>query len=104
MKRGDVWWAELPPPIGNRPVVVLTRNAVLQNIGGVVVAVVTRTVRHLPTEVTLNRRQGLPVPCVANLDNLLTVPRGRLKRLMGACDGPKLAELNAAIKVALDVS
>jgi len=104
VKRGEVWWAELPPPIGSRPVVILTRDAVLQNIGGVVVAIVTRTARHLPTEVTLNRRQGLPVPCVANLDNLLTVPRQRLKRLMGACDAAKLGELNAAIKIALDVS
>jgi mRNA interferase MazF len=77
---------------------------VLQNIGGIVVAIVTRTVRHLPTELPLNRRQGLPVACVATMDNLLTVPRHRLKRLMGCCDAAKLVELNAAIKVALDVA
>jgi mRNA-degrading endonuclease toxin of MazEF toxin-antitoxin module len=41
--------------------------------------------------------------CVANLDNILTVPRQRLKRLMGACDAGKLEELNLAIKAALDV-
>jgi mRNA-degrading endonuclease toxin of MazEF toxin-antitoxin module len=41
--------------------------------------------------------------CVANLDNILTVPRERLKRLMGACDGAKVDELNQAIKTALDV-
>jgi mRNA interferase MazF len=86
VKRGEVWRAELPPPVGSRPVIILTRNAVLENIGGVVVALVTRTVRQLPTEVVLGRQQGLPVPCVANLDNILTVPRQRLKRLMGACD------------------
>jgi len=39
----------------------------------------------------------------ANLDNILTVPRHRLKRLMGACDADKLDELNQAIKAALDV-
>ncbi|MCK6557102.1 type II toxin-antitoxin system PemK/MazF family toxin [Candidatus Binatia bacterium] len=104
MKRGEVWWAELPPPVGSRPVVILTRDAVLPNIGGIVVALVTRTVRQLPTEVTLGRRQGLPVSCVANLDNLLTIPRDRLKRLMGACDAHKIGELNRAIKTALDVS
>jgi len=43
------------------------------------------------------------VQCVANLDNILTVPRHRLKRLMGACDAEKVAELNEAIKTALDV-
>ena len=75
MKRGEVWWAELPLPVGDRPVVILTRDAVLQNIGGIVVAIVTRTVRQLPTEVPLGRAQGLLMPCVANLDNILTVPR-----------------------------
>jgi len=103
VRRGEVWWAELPAPAGARPVVILTREAVLKNIGGIVVALVTRTVRHLPTEVTLGKRQGLPVPCVANLDNILTVPRERLKRRLGACDAAKLDELNRAIKAALDV-
>ena len=103
MKRGEIWWAELSLPVGSRPVVILTRDAVLENIGAIVVALVTRTVRQLPTEVALGRRQGLPVPCVANLDNILTVPRHRLKRLMGACDSSKVEELNHAIKFALDV-
>lgn len=103
MKRGEVWWADLPPPVGSRPVVILTRDAVLQSIGAIVVALVTRTIRQLPIEVVLGRRQGLPVRCVANLDNILTVPRQRLKRLMGACDTAKIDELNQAIKAALDV-
>lgn len=103
MKRGEVWWAELPPPVGSRPVVILTRDSVVQSIGAIVVALVTRTVRQLATEVVLGRRQGLPVRCVANLDNVLTVPRHRLKRLMGACDADKIAELNQAIKAAFDV-
>lgn len=103
MRRAEVWWAELPAPIGSRPVVVLTRDAVLHSIGSIVVTLVTRTVRHLPTEVVLGRRQGLPIQCVANLDNLLTVPRERLTRLMGACDADKVEELNQALKTALAI-
>ncbi len=103
MRRAEIWWAELPPPIGSRPVVILTRNDVLQAIGSIVVALVTRTVRGLPTEVVLGRRQGLSSRCVANLDNILTVPRDRLKRLMGACDSAKTEELDQAIKAALGV-
>ena len=83
--------------------VILTRDAVLHSIGSIVVTLVTRTVRSVPTEVVLGRRQGLPAQCVANLDNILTIPRHRLRRLMGACDAPKIAELNQAIKAALDV-
>ena len=103
MKRGEVWWAELPAPVGNRPVVILTRDAVLHSIASVIVALVTRTVRELPTEVVLGRKQGLPVRCVANFDNILTVPRHRLTRLMGACDSTKIHDVNRAIKASLDV-
>jgi mRNA interferase MazF len=45
-----VWWAELPPPVGSRPVIILTRDTVLDNISGIVVALVTPTVRQLPVE------------------------------------------------------
>lgn len=103
MKRAEVRWAELPPPIGSRPVVILTRDAAVNAIGGVVVVLVTRTIRDLTTEVALGRHRGLPLPCVANCENILTVPRQRLVRLMGECDVGKIVELDRAIRVALDV-
>jgi mRNA-degrading endonuclease toxin of MazEF toxin-antitoxin module len=43
------------------------------------------------------------MPCVANLDNILTIPRDRMKRLMGACDADKIVEVNRAIKTSLDL-
>jgi mRNA interferase MazF len=101
MRRAEVWWAELPPPVGSRPVVVLTRDAVLHSIEAIVVTLVTRTVRGVPTEVPLGRRQGLPTRCVANLDNFLTVPQIRLKRLMGACDALRLPLPAEALVVVL---
>ncbi len=103
MRRAEVWWAELPPPVKSRPVVVLTRNAVVQSIGSVVVGLVTRTIHGLDTEVPLGRGQGLPCPCVVNLDNILTVPRQRLTRQMGALSQEKIDDLNLAIKFALDI-
>ena len=103
MKRAEIWWAELPEPVGSRPVVILTRDEVLHSIGSIVVALVTRTTRGLPTEVLLGKRQGLPTRCVASLDNILTVPRHRLKRLMGACNLAKVEELDQAIKVSLGI-
>jgi mRNA-degrading endonuclease toxin of MazEF toxin-antitoxin module len=71
-----------PALLGNRPVIILSRDSVLENIGSIVVALVTRTIRQLPTEVALGRRQGLPLSFIANLDNLLTVSRHRSTRLM----------------------
>ena len=103
MNRGEVWWADLPRPVGSRPAVVLTRDAVFSTIDGIVVAIVTRTVRNLPTEALLGRQQGLPVRCVANFDSLLTMPRDRFKRLMGACDLETIPLIDRAIRVSLDV-
>jgi mRNA interferase MazF len=103
VKRGEICWAELPAPVGNRPVIILTGDAVLENIVSIVVALITRTIRQLPTEVVLGRRGGLPVPCVANLDNILTVLRHRLTRANGRVRCGQIEELNQAIKIALDV-
>lgn len=104
MRRAEVWWAELPPPVKSRPVVILTRNAVVDSIESLVVCLVTRTFRGLKTEVSLGGREGLPCPCVANLDNILTVPRSRLTRHMGALSQEKTKELDKAIMHALGVS
>jgi mRNA interferase MazF len=101
VKRGDIWWAELPAPAGNRPVVVLTRDEVVHSIGSVVVCLVTRTVRGLRSEAGLGGPEGLPSESVANLDNLLTVPRQRLVRRMGRIGVEKTRELNAAARFAL---
>ena len=68
-----------------------------------VVALVTRTRRGLDTEIAVGRIEGLPSPSVINLDNLLTVPRQRLVRQMGSLSAPRITELNAALRVALEI-
>jgi mRNA interferase MazF len=103
MKRAEVWWAELPSPVGSRPVVILTRDATLGSIGSVVVGLVTRTRRGLETEVPLGGREGLSCACVVNLDNILTVPRQRLTRQMGSLTREKVDQLNQAIKISLGI-
>lgn len=104
MKRAEVWWAELPPPVGARPVVILTRDSVVNLIGSIVVSLITRSQRQLPTEVALGRREGLPRPCVASMDNLLTVPRQRLTHQLGALSKARVEELIQALRVALDLA
>jgi mRNA interferase MazF len=104
MQRGEIWWADLPAPVGSRPVIILTRDAVVNSIGSVVVAIVTRTVRGLSSEVRLNKAEGLPVPSVANFDNILTVPRARFVRRMGMCSRERTAEIDAAVMFALGLS
>ena len=53
MRRGEVWWAELPQPVGRRPVLLLSRDAAYSVRTPVTVAIVTRTIRNIPVEVLL---------------------------------------------------
>ena len=78
MRRGEVWWADLPPPTGRRPVLIITRNSAIIARDALTVAPITRTLWHIPVEVTLDVRDGMPTTCVVNCDNLLTIPKGLL--------------------------
>ncbi len=103
MKRGEVWWANLPAPSGRRPVVLLSRNAAYEVRASVTVAPVTRTIRDLPVEVLLGPQDGLPVTCVVNLDDIFTVPKKRLDRYLAVLSPEKVASINQAIKFALSL-
>ena len=103
MHRGEVWWAFLPPPIGRRPVLLLSREAVYQVRSFVTVGVVTRTVRGIPTEVSLGPEDGMPARCVANLDNILTIPKDQLVEQITTLSTEKMSAVAEAIAFALDL-
>lgn len=74
MKRGEVWFAATPG--GDRPVLVLTRDPVVDRIGSVVVAATTRTVRGLVSGLELDPDvDGVPTTCVVSFDDPRTLPR-----------------------------
>ena len=66
MRRGEVWWVNLPRPVGRRPVLLLSRNAAYRVRTAVTVAAITRTIRHIPVEVMLNQSDGMPALCVGS--------------------------------------
>ena len=101
MRRGEVWWAELDPPAGKRPVVLLSRNEAYAVRAMVTVAPVTARIRRIPSEVLLGPKDGLAKPCVANLDSILTIPKAYLRDRISALSREKLRELDAAIRFAL---
>ena len=67
--RGEIWWVE-QPTLGRRPFLVLTRDEAIPVLNQVVAANVTRRVRGIPTEVELDRTDGVPSACVVALDTL----------------------------------
>jgi len=103
MRRGEVWWSQLPPPIEQRPVVLLSRDSAYQVRVAVTVAAVTRTIRNIPVEVALGESDGLPSRCVANLDDIATIPKALIKRRIVVLSVEKMQEVEAAIRFALDL-
>ena len=101
MRRGEVWWAELPKPAGRRPVVLLSRDEAYSVRELVTVAPVTTRVRNLPVEVALGRQEGLPRAGVANLDTITTIPKTCLVERICLLPSGKVLELDAAIAFAL---
>ena len=103
MRRGEVWWAELPPPLGRRPVILLSRDEAYKVRHAVTVAEITTVIRHIPVEVFLSKEDGLPKPCVANLDTIITMRKDLLKERISMLSPAKIEEINTAIKFALDL-
>ena len=62
-QQGEIWWAEAEDK--RRPVFVVTRNEAIPVLSTIVVAPVTRTVRHIPTEVALGAQHGMSSVCAA---------------------------------------
>lgn len=101
MKQFELWWADLPEPVGRRPVLLLTRTPATPYLSRVIIAEVTSTRRGIPQEVALGRREGLTNECVANLDNVHVVPKGRLRERIGAVPARRVLEVKRALGFAL---
>ena len=61
MKRGEIRWYTFRVPDKRRPILILTRNEVVDRLNEIIVAPVTRTIRGLSTEVVLTTDDGMPV-------------------------------------------
>ena len=103
MRKGEVWWAQLPSPVGRRPVVLLSRDEAYAVRNAVTVAEVTSTIRGIPVEVTLGPEDGLPKRCVVNLDTIVTIRKDLLTERIGMLRDEKITQINFAIKFALSL-
>ena len=67
----------------------------------VTVVEISTTVRGIPSEVLLGKRDGLPKRCVANTDSLVTIPKTWLETRIAPLRGEKIAALDAALRFSL---
>jgi len=73
VKRGEIRWYTFRLPDKRRPVLILTRQEVIERLNEIIVVPVTRTVRGLATEVILTPDDGMPVVCALNFDHIYKV-------------------------------
>jgi mRNA interferase MazF len=80
-------------------VLVLTRDPVADRIQSVVVAALTRTKRHLVSELELTVGvDGVPTDCVVNFDNLHTLPRSLFRRRISTLSPKRMAQACSALR------
>jgi mRNA interferase MazF len=72
MKYAEIRWYEFQQPDKKRPVLILTRDSIIDYLGEVIISPVTCTIRDIPTEVYLSGDYGLTKDCVINLDHIQT--------------------------------
>ena len=104
MKRGEVWWVELPPPAGRRPAVLLSRDSAYRVRAAITVAPITRTIRNIPVEVLLDQSDGMPTRCVVNLDDVTTLPKSLINQRVTALSPEKIQKIDEAIRFAVDLN
>ena len=101
MRRGEVRWYRFAQPDKRGPVVVLTRDSIIEYLGEVTVAPVTSTIRDIPSEVLLSRLDGMPGDCAINLDHMQTVSKGRVGALITTLSADKMVQIRQALLFAL---
>ncbi len=102
--RNDIYWVDLGPPAGRRPVCVLTRDAAIDVLTSVTCAPITRTIRGIRSEALLGPEHGLPEACVISCDNAITIPIVDLDdQPVGHLDELTRARLDEALRYSLDI-
>lgn len=103
MTRGEVRWYRFKAPDKKRPVLILTRDAILEYFGDVTVAPITSTIRDIPSEVILTTSDGMPTECAVNCDHIQTVSKGHIGALITVLSLEKLHAVRRSILFALDL-
>lgn len=112
MTRGEVWWAELPPPAGSepgyrRPVVVLQSDQFNRSrINTVVVVIITSNTNlaSAPGNVFLPKAHTkLPQDSVANVSQILTIDKIFLSEWVGSLPTRYMQRIEEGVRLVLSL-
>jgi mRNA interferase MazF len=97
--RSEIWWVE-HPDAGQRPFLVLTRQAAIPMLSALLAVPATRTIRQIPTEVVLDSDDGMPEDCALSLDNLTLVPKEFFRTRITRLSVQRMGEVCRALSLA----
>ena len=103
MKRGEIRWYKFKAPDKKRPVLILTRDSILEYLSEATVAPITTTIRQIPSEVFLSKADGMPRDCAINFDHIQTVSKGKIGTLITTISSQKSRLVREAIIFALNL-
>jgi mRNA interferase MazF len=104
MRRGEIRWYTFGAPDKRRPVLLLTRDQVLDHLNEIIAVPATRTIRGLASEVPLSPEDGMPTVCALNLDHVGIVHRSRLGAVVATLPEQRWPEVERALLVACGFS
>jgi mRNA interferase MazF len=112
MQRGEIWWADLPEPMGappghRRPVLLMQADAFTQSrIATVIAVVITSNLRiaTAPGNILLRATEsGLPKDSVINVSQLVTLDKQALDERIGHVTATTLTDVEEGIRLVLDL-
>jgi mRNA interferase MazF len=104
VNRGEIWIYKFRAADRRRPVLVLSRQEVIELLHTVMVAPITSTIRGAPGEVIVGKAEGLRANSAVNLDHVQTVERARLTTLVGSARPEIMRAVCHALAVATGCS
>ncbi|HXQ69465.1 MAG TPA: type II toxin-antitoxin system PemK/MazF family toxin [Pyrinomonadaceae bacterium] len=100
MRRGEIRWYTFRPPDKRRPVLILTRDEIIDRLNEIIVVPVTRTIRGLTSEIVLTPDDGMPVTCALNFDHISIAQRDRIGDLICHLPDSRWPEVQHALLIA----
>ncbi len=112
MRRGEIWWTELGPPVGSqpakrRPVLIVQSDPFnASRINTVVVAAITSNLRleAAPGNVRLSRRiSRLSKTSVVNVSQIVTLDKATLVDRVSSLPSKAMSQVDEGLRLVLDL-
>lgn len=97
IKYAEIRWYKFQKPDKKRPVLILTRDSIINYLNEVTIAPITSTVRDIPTEVYLTESDGMPKECAINCDHIQTVSKNKIGTIITKLNSKKMQEVKKSI-------